>query len=63
MKSYDEVVERLATSMFHSHMGGGSKYDRVISQIGIVAFIFGLTEDEVRKDADAVFRTLNNGFD
>lgn len=63
MKTYDEVVARIANTMFNSHMGGGSKYNSVSNQFGVVAFIFDLPEDQVRNDADAAFRNLNNGFD
>ena len=63
MKTYDEVVARVANTMFNSHMGGGSKYSSVSNQFGLIAFIFGVTEHQVRNDADTVFRNLNNGFD
>ena len=62
MKTYDEVIARMANTMFHSHMGGGSKrngYDGYL----LVSFIYEVPEDKVLADADAAFRGLNGGFD
>lgn len=62
MKTYDEVIARMANNMFHSHMGGGSKrtgYDGYL----LVSFIYEVPEDKVLADANSAFRELNGGFD
>jgi hypothetical protein len=63
MKSYHEVVAWLGQAMFNSHMGGGSKRNPVINQIGLTSFIYDIPLNRVLEDADAAFRELNGGLD
>lgn len=62
MKTYEEVIARLAKSMWHNHMGGGTKYHGVMDSFPIVAYIFDVSEETVQQDADAAFRELNGGL-
>lgn len=61
MKTYEEVIARMAKSMWHSHMGGGSKRNGLDGYL-LVSFIYGVPEDKVLEDAEAAFRELNGGL-
>ena len=62
MKTYEEVIARIAKNMWHCHMGGGSKRNGYVGYL-LVSFIYEVPEDKVLADADAAFRELNGGFD
>lgn len=55
MKSYDDVITRLGTYMFHSYMGGSSKYYHTLDQVELISFIFDVTTIRVYDDAEVVF--------
>jgi hypothetical protein len=50
MKTYENAIDWIATSMFHAQMGGGS-YRHGMSGVFPIAFVYGVTTAQVETDA------------
>ena len=60
MRSYEEVIQRASVNMYYNYMDGGeARYG--IMDSDVIAFIFDVSEEQVRNDAYAAYHEMLNG--
>jgi len=59
IRSYEQVVQRLAERAFSIYMGGSNESRLYGIDVGLVGFIYGKTNSAVGDDIDAAFEHIS----
>ena len=60
MKTYEQVIDRVADAGFHTIMSGSMSSTYYGQDLDMIAFIYGKTGDEVYEDADKKLKQIQD---
>jgi hypothetical protein len=60
MKTYEQVIDRVADAGFHTIMSGSMNSPYYGQDLGMIAFIYGKTGDAVYEDANKKLKQIQD---